>query len=86
MFIECYRVPIQDWSQNDSEIKKDSNKVLIPVSRIEYIQTSQNNKDRAEILLSADKRVHVLGSYEEILARIINLGETTHIMKRLGDD
>ena len=83
MFIECYRVPVHDWDSADEKIAKPENKILVPLARIEYIQTSAQRKDRAEILLSSDKRVFVLGSYEEVLARIENLGETTHIMNRL---
>ena len=85
MFIECYRVSVNDWSKKDDELKKDENKILVPIDRIEYIQTSPQHSDRAEIMMSADRRLHVLGSYEDILARIINLGETSHIMKRLSD-
>ena len=83
MFIECYRIPLQDWDKSDSEIKKGANKVLIPLNRIEYICSATHNPNRAEILLSADKRLHVLASYEEVLAKIENLGETTHIMHRI---
>jgi hypothetical protein len=85
MFIECYRVSVNDWAKEASELKKSENKILIPIDRIEYIQTSPQHSDRAEIMMSADRRVHVLGSYEEILSRIINLGQTSHIMKRLDD-
>ncbi len=85
MFIECYRIPVQQWDKEDDDLKKPENKVLIPIDRIEYVQTSPQRKDRAEIMMSADRRVHVLGSYEEILSRIINLGQTSHIMKRLDD-
>ena len=83
MFIECYRVPVHDWDAADEKVMIPENKILVPLARIEYIQTSAQRKDRAEILLSSDKRVFVLGSYEEVLARIENLGETTHIMNRL---
>ena len=83
MFIECYKIPIQDWDKTDEEIKKDSNKILIPLNRIEYICSAPHNPKRAEILLSADKRLHVLGSYEDVIAKIENLGETTHIINRL---
>ena len=85
MFIECYRVPVHDWYAEDERIKTDENKILIPLARVEYIQTSTHRKDRAEILLSTDKRVHVLGSYEEILERIENIGSTTHIMNRVSE-
>lgn len=83
MFIECYRVPVHDWDAKDDKIKTTENKILIPLARIEFVQTSTHRKDRAEILLSTDKRVHVLGSYEEILSRIEDIGATTHIMNRL---
>jgi|TARA_R100001509_G_scaffold159771_1_gene126630 hypothetical protein len=85
MFIECYRVPINDWSNDDDQIKRPENKILIPLNRIDYVQSAPQNPKRAEILLSTDKRVHVLGSYEDILHRIENIGETTHIMNRLED-
>ena len=83
MFIECYRVPINDWSNDDDKIKRPENKILIPLNRIDYVQSAPQNPKRAEILLSTDKRVHVLGSYECVLAKIENLGATTHIMHRL---
>ena len=83
MFIECYRVPINDWSNDDDKIKRPENKILIPLNRIDYVQSAPQNPKRAEILLSTDKRVHVLGSYECVLAKIENLGATTHIMNRL---
>ena len=83
MFIECYRIPINDWGKKDSEIRKKENLVLILLNRIDFVQSSRQNTNRAEILLSTDKRVHVLGSYEEVLSRIENLGETTHIMNRI---
>ena len=83
MFIECYRIPINDWGKKDSEIRKKENLVLIHLNRIDFVQSSRQNTNRAEILLSTDKRVHVLGSYEEVLSRIENLGETTHIMNRI---
>ena len=85
MFIECYRIPVNDWGKDDEEIKIDNNKILIPLSRIEYVQSAPHDTKRAEILLSSDKRVHVLGSYECVLAKIENLGQTTHIMHRLKD-
>ena len=83
MFIECYRIPINDWGKKDSEIRKKENLVLIHLNRIDFVQSAPHNPNRAEILLSTDKRVHVLGSYEEVLSRIENLGETTHIMNRI---
>ena len=83
MFIECYRIPINDWGNDDAKIKVPENKILIPLNRIDYVQSAPQMPKRAEILLSTDKRVHVLGSYEDILARIENLGETTHIMNRV---
>ena len=83
MFIECYRIPINDWSNEDAKIRVPENKILIPLNRIDYVQSAPQMPKRAEILLSTDKRVHVLGSYEDILARIENLGETTHIMNRV---
>ena len=85
MFIECYRIPVQDWDKKDEQIKIAENKVLIPLNRIEYIMSAPHNSKRAEILLSADKRIHVVGSYEDVLAKIENLGATTHIMNRLDD-
>tara|TARA_X000001382_G_scaffold16477_2_gene10394 strand:- start:142 stop:399 length:258 start_codon:yes stop_codon:yes gene_type:complete len=85
MFIECYRVSVNDWSKKANELKRPENKILVPIDRIEYIQTSPQHSDRAEIMMSADRRLHVLGSYEDILGRIINLGQTSHIMKRLGE-
>jgi len=83
MFIECYRIPPNDWGKPEEEIKKPENKILIPLARIEYVQSAPHDTKRAEILLSSDKRVHVLGSYECVLSRIENLGATTHIMNRL---
>ena len=83
MFIECYRIPPNDWGKPDEEIKKQENKILIPLSRIEYVQSAPHDTKRAEILLSTDKRVHVLESYECVLSKIENLGATTHIMHRL---
>ena len=83
MFIECYRIPINDWDKSDEDIKKPENKILIPLARIEYVQSAPHDTKRAEILLSTDKRVHVLGSYECVLSKIENLGATTHIMHRL---
>ena len=85
MFIECYKIPIQDWDKTDEEIRKPENKILIPLSRIEYICSAIHNPKRCEILMSADKRLHVLATYEEVLDKIENLGETTHIMNRLAD-
>ena len=85
MFIECYRIPINSWDKSDEEIKKPENKILIPLARIEYVQAAPHDTKRAEILLSSDKRVHVVGSYECVLAKIENLGATTHIMHRLKD-
>ena len=85
MFIECYRIPVNDWGKKDSQIRKPENKVLIPLARIDYVMSAPQDTNRAEILLSTDKRIHVLGSYEDILHRIENIGETTHIMNRLKD-
>ena len=83
MFIECYRIPVNDWDKPDEAIKTEENKILIPLARIEYVQSAPHNRAKAEILLSTDKRIHVLGSYEEILERIENIGATTHIMNRV---
>jgi hypothetical protein len=83
MFIECYRIPVNDWDKPDEDIKTEENKILIPLARIEYVQSAPHNRAKAEILLSTDKRVHVLGSYEDILSRIENIGATTHIINRL---
>ena len=85
MFIECYRIPVHDWDKDDNDIKVPENKVLIPLQRIDYICSAPHNTKRAEILLSTDKRIHVVGSYEEVLKKIENLGETTHIINRLKD-
>ena len=30
MFIECYRIPPNDWGKPDEEIKKQEKKILIP--------------------------------------------------------
>ena len=83
MFIECYRIPVNDWDKPDEDIKTEENKILIPLARIEYVQSAPHNRAKAEILLSSDKRIHVLGSYEDILSRIENIGATTHIINRL---
>ena len=40
MFIECYRVSVNDLSKKDDELKKDENIILVPIDRIEFIQTS----------------------------------------------
>lgn len=84
MFIECYRIPVNDWDKPDEDIRTKENKILIPLARIEYIQAAPHNRTKTEILLSTDKRVYVLGSYEEVLERIENIGATTHIMNRVS--
>jgi uncharacterized protein YlzI (FlbEa/FlbD family) len=84
MFIECYRIPVNDWDKPDEDIRTKENKILIPLARIEYIQAAPHNRAKTEILLSTDKRVYVLGSYEEVLERIENIGATTHIMNRVS--
>ena len=85
MFIECYKIPIQDWNKKDQEIRIPDNKILISLNSIEYITSATHNPNRAVILLSGDVRINILASYEKILAKIENLGETTHIMNRLDD-
>ena len=55
MFIECYRVPVNDWGKPDEQIRKPENKILITLARIDYIQSAPHDTKRSEILLSTDK-------------------------------
>lgn len=85
MFIEVYNIPLDMWNAPDEELKIEENKRLLSVEGLN-VRHSSKSKGRAELRYRLDSTViTVLGSYEDIVERIINLGETSHIMKRLGE-
>ena len=84
MFIEVYTIPIQEWNKPTTELKIPENRRLIAVDGIS-VKYSTKSPNRAEIRLRDGKELTVVGSYDDIIQRIINLGETSHIMKRLED-
>jgi len=84
MFIEVYTIPIQEWNKPTAELKVSENRRLIAVDGIS-VKYSTKSPNRAEIRLRDGKELTVVGSYDDIIQRIINLGETSHIMKRLED-
>jgi hypothetical protein len=73
MFIEVYMIPASEWGTKDkSKVKVEANKRTVNVSSILRVQPSTNEalKDRAELVMSDKVRYHVLGSYEEVIARV----------------
>ena len=84
MFIEVYTIPIHDWNLPTEKLKVPKNRRLISVDGIN-VKYSTKSPNRAEIRLKDGKELTVIGSYDDIVERIINLGETSHIMKRLED-
>lgn len=84
MFIEVYTIPIQEWNRPTNELKVPENRRLIAIDGLN-VKTSTKSPNRAEIRLRCGKELTVVGSYDEIVERIINLGQTSHIMKRLED-
>ena len=84
MFIEVYNIPLDMWNKPDDKLRIDQNKRLICVDGIS-VRHSEKSEGRAEIRYPCGKYITVLGSYEDIVQRIINLGETSNIMKRLGE-
>ena len=84
MFIEVYSIPIKDWNEPTEKLKIPENRRLISIEGIN-IKYSSNSSNRAEIRLRCGKELTVVGSYDDIVERIINLGQTSHIMKRLGE-
>ena len=84
MFIEVYNIPLDMWNAKGEELKIEENKRLVSIKGL-GVRHSSKSEGRAELRYPCGKYITVLGSYEDIVQWIINLGETSHLIKRLGE-
>lgn len=70
MFIEVYQIPLEKWNEPALSSENPENRRLIPLHIISRVRYSNKCEGRAEIQLEKDKMITVVGSYDEIVARI----------------
>jgi len=69
MFLEVYAIPTTKWTDPAEESKVPENRRLIDSKGIR-VRYSSKCENRAEIVMPNGEIVHVVGTYDEIVARI----------------
>ncbi len=75
MFLEVYAVPLNDYSKETDDAVRPENKRLIEMTGAR-IRHSSTFEDRAEIVLPSKVTFLAVGSYEELVQRLINAGSS----------
>lgn len=75
MFLEVYAIPINDYSKETEISQVPENRRLIEMTgaRIRY---SNQYEDRAEIILPNKEILVAAGSYDELVERLVNVGDS----------
>jgi hypothetical protein len=81
MFIEVYKIPTNMWTNPASESKIPENRKLVSVGQIKDVDYSHHCEGRAEIEYIDGKKATVVGSYEEIVARVTEAVETGKVQR-----
>lgn len=81
MFIEVYQIPAENWSKPALQSADPENRRLIPLHSIRRVRVSTQCEGRAELQLSASKVIIVVGSYDEIVERIIKASEGAAVVR-----
>lgn len=73
MFLEVYAVPLSDYNKETDDSIRPENKRLIEMTGAR-IRHSITFEDRAEIVLPGKETFLAVGSYDELLQRLMNVG------------
>ena len=71
MFLEVYVIPLSDYSSGADVSIRPENKRLIEMTGAR-IRHSIEHKDRAEIVLPSKEILTAVGSYEDLVQRLIS--------------
>lgn len=71
MFLEVYAIPLNDYSKEAGVSKRPENRRLIEMTGVR-IRSSQEYKDRAEIVMPNKEILIAVGSYDDLLQRLEN--------------
>ena len=72
MFLEVYAVPLNDYNKETGVAIRPENKRLIEMSGAR-IRHSLPFEDRAEIILPGKETLIAVGSYEELVQRLMSV-------------
>ncbi len=75
MFLEVYAIPLNDYSKDTGVSIKPKNRRLIEMTGVR-IRSSTKFEDRAEIVLPCKEILIAVGSYENLVQRMINADST----------
>lgn len=70
MFLEVYAIPLNDYSKDAENSVRPENKRLIEMTSVR-IRSSSAYKDRAEIVLPNKDVLIAVGSYEDLVQRLL---------------
>jgi hypothetical protein len=71
MFLEIYAIPLNDYSKEADVSIRPENKRLVEMTGAR-IRHSIQFKDRAEVVLPSKEIIIAVGSYEDLVERIVN--------------
>lgn len=71
MFLEVYAVPLSDYNNETDDAVRPENKRLVEMTGAR-IRNSIKFADRAEIVLPCNEILLAVGSYEDLVQRLIN--------------
>jgi len=72
MFIEVYQIPMENWNKPSLHSQDPANRRLVPLHAISRVRISKQCNGRAELQLGKDKVIMVVGSYDDLVQRIVN--------------
>ena len=75
MFLEVYAIPLSDFSKDIDISVKSENLRLIEMTGVR-IRHSPRFEDRAEVILPSKEILIAVGSYEELVQRLLNAGDS----------
>mgnify|MGYP000353710609 CR=1 FL=1 len=71
MFLEVYAIPLNDYSKDTDVAKRPENRRLIEMTGAR-IRHSNRFEDRAEIVLACKEILLAVGSYDDLVTRLVN--------------
>ena len=71
MFLEVYAIPLNDYSKDTGVSIRPENKRLIEMTGVR-LRSSAQFKDRAEIVLPNKDVLIAVGSYEDLIQRLVD--------------
>ena len=73
MFLEVYAVPLNDYNKETDAAVRPENRRLIEMTGVR-IRYSTQFEDRAEIVLPTKEIFIAVGSYEDLVQRLVDAG------------